>query len=126
MIKIVGAGSSSDYNHANNVMENQRENLINRRNFFRKSANRILPLLSGIFLGSIPANIIKATTQYCPSCENDCKDTCFQVCRMTCFSSCQDRCRGGCADACAITCRYGCKGTCDLSCNWSCLTLEYY
>ena len=81
------------------------DKLYSRRDFFRKSANRVLPVL---LLASIPA--IDVVAKAAPQ---DCEGSCKGDCRGTCRGTCRGLCAVGCGGACSGTCKYTCNKYCE-------------
>lgn len=88
------------------------EELQSRREFFKKAAKSVLPVIGGVLLSSIPA-ISKAveTPQGCYgySCYGSCIGTCKISCTAICNGSCVGYCRG-CTGTCLNTCYSTCAG----------------
>ena len=77
------------------------DKLYTRRGFFRKTANKVLPVL---LLAGIPSMdvVAKAAPQNCEgSCKGDCRGTCRGLCAV------------GCGGACSGTCKYTCNTYCE-------------
>lgn len=97
--------------------------LISRRNFFRKAASKVVPLL-GVLICTPILSIAQDTVA--TSCKNTCKASCNNTCLGCCY---QSPCKGGCKMTCHMTCKYTgkcdacsdiCKGTCRGSCHNTC------
>lgn len=82
--------------------KNRNEELQSRREFFKKAAKGVLPILGVIALSQLPLKS-NATSQHCP-------------CSGTCTA-----CVGGCMDACARSCK-ACSNGCSRGCHASCYT----
>lgn len=91
--------------------EDKNKNLRSRREFFKKAAKGVLPLLGVAALISAP-KVAKAaeTPQYC---QWDCTFTCRGGCQ-----GCTGTCRGGCSSLCGGNCSGSCRGGCYASCNY--------
>lgn len=89
------------------------EELQSRRDFFKKAAKGILPILGTVILSSLPS-IAK--------CEKDpsgCNWACEGLCSGNCYGSCAYRC-SGCSGTCTGTCSGTCSGSCSGSCSYYC------
>lgn len=81
----------------------KKEELQNRREFFKKAAKGALPILGAIVFANAPA-IMNATEGDPMGCHYGCTHVCSS-------SACQGTCSGGCRFTCSGTCHnYGCKG----------------
>ena len=111
--------------------------LMNRRQFFKKTAREMLPML-GAFVAA-PTVIMSTLTSCgkeddsigCPDCSSSCSSTCYSTCKGTesgngcsdCSSSCSvsstsSTC-SSCANDCSSSCKDACKNTCSTSCEGS-------
>lgn len=77
------------------------EVLKSRRDFFKKAAKGVLPILGFAIIASIPTFETKASTG-CTSCTGICTG---------CQGGCTGSCRGGCSGSC-----FGCTG-CSINCT---------
>ena len=84
--------------------EDKNKNLRSRREFFKKAAKGVLPLLGVAALISAP-KVAKAaeTPQYC---QWDCTFTCRGGCSSLCGGNCSGSCRGGCYASCNYLARF--------------------
>lgn len=93
------------------------EELQSRREFFKKAAKTVLPILASIVLASTPT-ILKAketTPQWCRfGCAGFCAGQCYASCVGGCYVGCV-----GCVGFCKVQC-IGCIGTCQGTCLNSC------
>lgn len=80
------------------------EELQSRREFFKKAAKGVLPILGAVVLASTPA-IVKASGSDSTGC-------------TTCYGTCYG-CTGSCAGKCADVCT-SCSGTCQNTCRGMC------
>lgn len=106
-----------------------KNNLQNRREFFKKAAKGVLPILGAIVLSSIPfnASAVNKDSTYCEHCNSSCSNGCRRGCSQGCGSSCYTNCQGHThkyhpSNDCE-TCRYycaGCTGQCSGTCSGSC------
>ena len=104
-------------------MENKKEEIINRRDFFKKSVQKTLPILGMVVLGSnVLTSCMKTKTEPindgsssgCSGCQGTCKGSSTgsgssNSCAGTCKGSCKG-CTGGCESSCKNTCKNTCKG----------------
>ena len=86
------------------IMEkNKNEELQSRRDFFKKAAKGVLPILGAVVLANAP-QILNASEKTPMGCNYGCTAVCST-------SACQGTCAGGCRFTCTHTCKnYGCKG----------------
>ena len=83
--------------------KNQNEELQSRREFFKKAAKGVLPILGAVVLASNPA-IVNATEVSEPM-------GCTRYGCGTCTGSCTGNCSGGCSTTCYGGCKHhACKG----------------
>lgn len=123
--------------------------LQTRREFFKKTAKGILPML-GAFVAA--PTVIMGTLSSCGCydceavCQDDCFNTCSGSCSDTCYHSstyrcsdcssscsgtsasstcsscandCSSSCKDECLDSCENTCSTTCEGTCSSTCEGS-------
>jgi hypothetical protein len=95
----------------------KRDELQSRREFFKKAAKGVLPILSAIVLTSTPA-ILKAKDAAPQWCRFGCAGYCSNQCYSTCIGGCYVGCTG-CVAFCKQQC-IGCTGTCHATCLKSC------
>ena len=89
-----------------------KKQLQNRREFFKVTARKVLPVVG---LLSIPNIQLFGGIANDMSCNNGCEGTCTGMCAI--------RCVGGCMDNCAITCQNTTKGMCDTCSHIQCTSL---
>lgn len=84
------------------MKENKDEELQSRREFFKKTAQKALPILGIALFG----------TSILTSCEKDEPDDGggSSGCGNSCSGSCDDSCSGNCESDCAWGCSYDCRG----------------
>ena len=83
--------------------KNKDEELQSRRDFFKKAAKGVLPILGAVVLANAP-QILNATEKTPMGCNYGCTAVCST-------SASQGTCAGGCRFTCTHTCKnYGCKG----------------
>lgn len=105
-------------------MEND---LFSRRQFFKKSLKKILPVIGGVVLGALhlekaegktPTNCIYGCAYACmTSCSGACDFTCLGDCHAGCKTSCYLGCKTMCTETCRGGCKNGCADTCYNSCS---------
>ena len=98
------------------TMQKKKENeeLLSRREFFKKAAKGVLPMLGAIALSSMPV-VSQAAEKAPTSCA-----ACNGTCSTGCDGGCLHGCGGGCKGSCASTCRGGCELSCYHGCSTSC------
>ena len=94
---------------------------LNRRQFFKKAAKGLLPVIGAIALSQIP--ILGNAANHEGQKETGCYYGCDGGCSVSCSSSCQGYCSGGCRGTCTggstASCG-GCRGACASSCSGTC------
>ena len=80
---------------------------LSRRNFFKQTIQRTLPIIGAIAFTNIPI-ITKAVSI---DCNGGCYNTCNNGCLGTCKTSCLDTCKNGCRTTCNYSCSKTCKGS---------------
>lgn len=82
--------------------KNKNEELQSRRDFFKKAAKGVLPILGAVVLANVPT--IMSASEKSMGCNYGCTAVCST-------SACQGTCQGTCKFTCTGTCKnYGCKG----------------
>lgn len=89
--------------------------IISRRDFFKKTAKNILPVLGLITLGSSPLSAL--ATELSPNEKMDCSRSCTTGCANHCAGTCSSRCDITCTSGCSSGCGRGCKSSCAEGCN---------
>ena len=90
--------------------ENEEE-LFNRRQFFKKAAKSVLPILGAIALSNVPLigkamNHESSTEMGCNwGCTYGCSGSCGGACSMSCQNTCSGSCQGRCSGTCQSSCR---------------------
>lgn len=80
-------------------MENKKNELQSRREFFKQAAKGALPILGAIVLSNV--NLISQAAEGEPmGCGGSCKSYCSGQCRTTCNIYCNSGCKGGCGASC--------------------------
>lgn len=83
-------------------MEKKNVELESRREFFKKAAKGVLPILGAIMLSNV-SGVMKASESSPMGCSSD-------NCSYTCNTSCHKSCYSGCQGTCKTTCQGGCRG----------------
>lgn len=114
--------------------------LQSRREFFKKAAKGVLPMLGAFVAGPtvIMSTLISCGPDDCDGCEAACRDNCSDSCKGDCYTSCSSSSAGGdCSDcssscsasstnstcsSCANDCSSSCKDTCQENCSDGCKT----
>lgn len=101
-------------------MENKKNELQSRRDFFKKSLQKALPILGAIAMLAIPFQKTNAAVNecYCYGCVGGCQDGCMSTCLGECYT--------GCYTSCNVTCKGTCIGTCSGTCSGSCSGSSYF
>ena len=122
--------------------KNKQEELQTRREFFKKAAKGVLPVLGAIALANVPllshameeGKTLTSCTNCSKACGGSCSSGCSGGCRRSCKTSCTIGCNGkttanpcgNCTTACYSGCYGGCRETCRASCLSSCNGQAYY
>ena len=78
------------------------EELQSRREFFKKAAKGVLPIIGAVVLASAPG-IVRAADSTPMGCNNGCYGSCHGTC-----ASCASQCSVGCGGYCRKNCSSGC------------------
>lgn len=97
--------------------KNRNEELQSRREFFKKAAKGVLPILGAVVLAGAPA-IVKAAEESPMGCNWACEGYCSGNCYGSCTSQCSG-CRGTCSGTCSGSCSGTCARTCTRGCSYS-------
>ena len=103
------------------------EELQSRRDFFKKAAKGVLPILGAVVLAGVP-NLVKAeeTPMGCRyGCAGACVYNCSGSCSGRCLYGCDTNCRGTCSTNCVQSCKGYCKGACATNCWAACASSSY-
>ena len=98
--------------------------LQTRREFFKKAAKSVLPIVAGVVVAGMP-QVVKAMEKApmgCQgySCQGGCQFSCSQVCNSSCQGSCKNDCYRSCYNGCNTTCKDSCDRTCKGYCVNTC------
>ena len=116
----------------------QTEELQSRREFFKVSTKKVLPILGAITLINLPI-VAKAAQKepmgcktsyydvgdcsHCSACYCTCEGSCSGKCTScsgNCYGDCEGNCKGDCQQTCQKTCQGSCITTCAGSCKGDC------
>lgn len=103
-----------------------RDNIVSRRNFFKRTYKVVLPII-GTIICSTPI-LAKAPEKIHMGCKVSYYDagpsshcsTCYGSCKQTCEAGCSKDCTGNCSGDCVGTCNKSCLGSCEGTCAGSC------
>ena len=77
---------------------NNNGELQSRREFFKKAAKGVLPIIGAVVLASAPG-IVRAADNASLGCTSD-------ACKFTCTGTCKGQCGGKCATSCSAGCAH--------------------
>ena len=83
------------------------DDLQSRRDFFKKTVSKVLPILGAVVLGQT------IMTSCDPIGGGSTSDSCTG---SSCKGSCDGSCSGGCDDSCIDYCSRNCSHTCTTTC----------
>jgi hypothetical protein len=101
-----------------------KDNLINRRSFFKKVATAALPIVAAIAIPSLLTSckidepFPEGGSTGCKSaCSGKCSSSCSGLCTRSCATTCKAQSINttGCNQSCKGHCYASCKGTCSSS-----------
>ena len=99
-------------------MENEKmekhDELQSRRDFFKKAAKGVLPIIGAVVLASTPL-LSNAAEKNPMGCDYGCSLACRDGCQGSCQGQCVRTCTGRCDEGCYTGCRYDCSGSCRYS-----------
>ncbi len=103
------------------VMEEKMNNeeLQNRREFFKKAAKGVLPILGLLFMPQTISSV-QAYTKTPGNCYYGCATSCFAFCITACSMSCSLSCEYSCTETCKLTCQGSCQNGCQGNCLYGC------
>ena len=89
-----------------------------RREFFKKAAKGVLPVLGAIALANVPLLSHAMEEGKTPNgCNYGCMGSCYGSCNGGCMG-CSGTCTGGCS-GCGGNCFATCEGSCSRACDSS-------
>lgn len=107
-------------NIVNGFMKKRKDDLMNRRDFFKKAKSKALPILAIAFASS-PLLTVTAKAKAPSGCYmGTCMGTCYMGCVMSCAGSCLYGCYTSCVSQCALMCGNSCQGGCNDTCAQGC------
>ena len=91
--------------------------LQSRRDFFKCSAKKVLPVVGVIAVSQLPilSHAHEANAEM--GCYNGCSGSCYGDCRGSCSTNCDRSCTGSCKGGCQQSCDGHCIGNCYGSCR---------
>lgn len=88
------------------------EELLNRREFFKKTAKRTLPILGIVALTPLLTGCPDPDEPLtCYDCSNSCEDSCYTTCSTTCEGTSKSSSCSGCSNSCSGSCASSCQNT---------------
>ena len=78
---------------------------FSRRDFFRKSVKKTLPIITILSLPSIGIFKSNAMSMSCNGCSTTCSGECTDTCKGTCYGRCQNSCYTYCTSSCTDSCK---------------------
>ncbi len=90
-------------------MQNKKEELQSRREFFKKAAKAALPVVGAVVLSNLPVLKTEAAPMGCDS---------------GCWTGCYGSCHNGCYSSCSGGCKYSCSGSCSGNCMNTCIAYQ--
>ena len=114
-------------NSNKNICMKKSDELQSRREFFKKAAKGVLPILGLVMLPTGVQAMLRQVQESHPStaCKYDCsylcRENCQTTCRGNCFTNCGHSCDGVCYDDCMLTCKGGCESSCRGTCRATCV-----
>lgn len=93
-------------------MKDEKRELLHRREFFKKAAKGILPIVAAIVVPSIFTSCgggddddITGCMDCSGTCASDCSSSCVGQSSSSTCSNCANNCTGGCDTSCSNTCK---------------------
>lgn len=131
--RFIGCPDSKTQEFA--IMNDSKE-IQTRREFFKRAAKGILPIIGSVAIVGMPIKIFakEEPRMGCSGCKDECflgcggcaygcegcTGTCNDGCQSTCVGGCSGECQGNCKDDCVGNCYKTCQGGCQNSCSGSC------
>lgn len=78
---------------------------MNRRVFFKRAAEKALPIMTMALITSLSITSAYATTGCNENCVGGCTNSCYGNCHGYCKGSCKGSCKGACTGSSAV-CEY--------------------
>lgn len=92
-----------------------KKDILSRREFFKSSFEKVLPILAATALLSNP--LFLSAHHMSNACEGSCSGTCAGTCEGLCAKGCTAACAGNCEGTCKESCSGACEGTCKNMCG---------
>ena len=91
-------------------MKNEKEELLHRREFFKKAAKGTLPIIAAIvapplLVGCDKNEDFTGCADCSGTCASDCSSSCIGQSSSSTCSNCANNCMGGCDTTCSNTCK---------------------
>ncbi len=101
------------------MKKERNEELQSRREFFKKAAKGVLPILGSLSILTqfIPTKLMAKEQM---GCGWTCFGSCMTGCLYSCGGTCVNGCYMSCMSACGVSCGNSCSGGCNDSCAWGC------
>ncbi len=96
-----------------------KDDLQSRREFFKSTAKKALPVLGAIALSQVPFVSDAHESHGEMGCFSGCSGGCSDGCYTGCQTSCDGDCYGGCRSTCSGSCDGYCAGSCSGTCAYS-------
>lgn len=92
-----------------------------RREFFKETAKKVLPILAGVMLTPVITGCDKDLWDSPATGTNSSNCGCGNDCSGACSGGCSFGCSGGCKESCQGICYRSCRSLCgDSSCSSQC------
>lgn len=92
---------------------------FNRRDFFKKSFKRALPMIGVLITPTLPLFASESNSgDYCTG--SSCTGLCLGSCTGNCKGECKGGCKGDCTGACSVQCASACGQACASGCGQVC------
>lgn len=87
------------------INEYSKRELLRRREFFRKAAKGMLPIVAAIAVPSLFVNCEEDNATGCSDCSNTCSSSCIGQSFTSACSNCENTCGNGCSTTCSGSCK---------------------
>ncbi|MDE6139763.1 MAG: Cys-Xaa-Xaa-Xaa repeat radical SAM target protein [Alistipes sp.] len=84
-------------------MKKRNEEIQSRRDFFKRAAKAVLPIVA---ISAMASNPVIAKASEAMSCNGNCSGTCRSGCNTTCYTNCYNACKTTCKGACSRVTKY--------------------
>lgn len=108
------------------MKENNKKEILSRRDFFKRGISKTIPFL---VCASIPSILTSCSPEddepfggdsFCNECSNSCEGSCYTTCSTTCEGNSQSSSCSGCSNSCSGDCAESCGNSCGNNCSSSC------